>query len=122
MEHTISKLDCWILDEVETDFIMVLELISVLHQRQSNLYDSEILAQLKERLTYLSECGYLSFYKGFYFNGDELKTEIVITDVFIQDQTWNGINQNTSDELVKIYITELGRNVFLKNCSADAFL
>ena len=84
---------------------MLWELISVLHQSQPYLEESDTLKKLKERLIYFFNCGCLSFCKGINFNGDESKVETIVKNTFIQSQTWNGINQASSNKLIKVYIT-----------------
>jgi len=114
-----THLDCWVLDEVETDFITIWELVSVFHQRQPEISTSDILMQLKTSLGHLYALELLTFYQGIVFNGDEHVVEVDVTDDFIfeQSEDWKSLVVSQ----IKIHITPRGREVFLANCNSDAF-
>ena len=116
----VPNIDCWILDEVETDFLTIWELISALHQRQTNLSVSDILIQVRERLSHLYDLNYLTFYRGVKFNGDERIVEVNITDGFVLEQSEDW--KNASEDQIKIYITDLGRTVYLNTCRPEDFI
>ena len=115
-----TYLDCWILDEVETDFTTIWELVSVFQQRQLTLTTSDVLMQIKERLNYLYSLELLSFYQGIIFNGDEIPVTVNITYDFIFEQS--GDWKNPALKQIKMHITPLGRKTFLDNCSPEAFI
>lgn len=116
----LPSIDCWILDEVETDFLTIWELVSVLHQRQTNLSVSDILIQVRERLSHLYSLNYLTFYRGIKFNGDEHIIEVNITDDFVLEQSEDW--KSASEDQVKMYITDLGRKMYLNTCRPEDFI
>jgi hypothetical protein len=112
---------CWILDDVEAHFSAIWELASVFQQRLPELRAIEIQQQLQHGLLALQQSGYVEFYEGEHFTGDESIVIPAITADFIAVQAEDWKNPDHSTKQLKLYITESGRAFFLEHCTASFF-
>ncbi|QKG52348.1 hypothetical protein [Hymenobacter sp. BRD67] len=116
MSHNVLLVDCWILDEIETDYSPMWDLVSVLSQRQPQLSEEAIYTQLSQRLNWLFEQNYFSAYEGLIFNGDEVRINIRFSFELVKKQAKDWTNANHTEKQLRIYITDLGRKYYLENC------
>jgi len=121
MENNFLPVDCWILDEIETDFTAMWDIVSVLSQRQPQLSIAAIYAQISQRLSWLFKRNYFLVYEGVDFNGDEMSISVNFSSELIKTQAEEWKNTDSTEKQIKIYITDLGRKLYLENCHARHF-
>ncbi len=116
MSLLLSRTLCWILDEAYEDYETIWELASVFQQRQPELSVSEMHEQLRQGLTTLQELGYVAFWQGVHFRGDEQPITPELTAGFIAPQTEAWQEQDVTVPEIKCYITESETAFYKAHC------
>jgi|GEM_PF-3858785 len=121
MSLSPSFVHCWLLNDVEDHFTAIWELLSIFQQRQARLSAAEIQQQVHNGLIELYDHGYVQFYEGTTFTGEEMVVMPNLTVDFIATQVEVSKSADWSVKEVKVTITASGLAYYLMHCDASFF-
>jgi len=116
MCRPLSHLHCWILDEAYDDYETVWELASVLERRQPELAVGDVHEQLRQSLDALQAQGYVAFWEGTHFAGEQTSVTPPITAAFIAAQALDWKNTDWSVPRIKLCLTDTGLAFYKAHC------
>lgn len=114
-----SHILCWILDDVYDDYETIWELASVFQSRQPDLSADDVHEQLRQGLNMLQEQGYVAFWEGVQFRGEQRPVTPELTAGFIAAQAEAWKDQEWSFPQVKICITDSGVAFYHARCDSS---
>ena len=112
---------CWLLDDVYDDYETIWELASVMQSRQPDLSTADVRERLRQGLNTLQEKGYVAFWEGVHFGGEQRPVTPELTAGFIAAQAEAWKDQDWSVPQVKIRITDSGSAFYHARCSSSFF-
>jgi hypothetical protein len=118
----MNKLDCWVLNEVDSDYSAVWMILSILRRRLPDTDESTVEKLLNETLSSLLERRLVKVYTGTDFSGEEVDLELSeLPEDFVCSHKDDWKNKRVGDADYRFLITDEGLDLYLNNCSSDYF-